>query len=82
MHSALNPSIRNFAKRFARMMNITSARANKVNFVKETPKRRITVTSSLNGISTDQLGNRVVVRGKALLSPSPPLYAAGIWTDV
>jgi hypothetical protein len=27
---------------------------------KETPRRRITVTSSLNEISTDQLGNRVV----------------------
>jgi hypothetical protein len=31
--------------------------------VKETPRRRITVTSSLNGISTDQLGNRGVVVG-------------------
>jgi hypothetical protein len=33
--------------------------------VKETPSRRITVTSSLNEISTDLLGNRVVVRGEA-----------------
>jgi hypothetical protein len=30
--------------------------------MKETPRRRITVTSSSNEISTDQLGNRVVVR--------------------
>jgi hypothetical protein len=29
----------------------------------ETPRRRITVTSSLKGISTDQLENRVAVRG-------------------
>jgi hypothetical protein len=28
--------------------------------MKETPRRRITVTSSLNEISTDQLGNIVV----------------------
>jgi hypothetical protein len=38
--------------------------------VKETPSRRITVTSSLNEISTDLLGNRVVVRGEALYCPS------------
>jgi hypothetical protein len=31
--------------------------------MKEKPKRRIAVTSSLNEITTDQLGNRVVVRG-------------------
>jgi hypothetical protein len=31
--------------------------------MKETPWRRITVTSSSNKISTDQLGNRVVMRG-------------------
>ncbi len=35
--------------------------------IKEAPRRSITVMSSLNEISTDQLGNRmVVVRGEAL----------------
>ncbi len=33
--------------------------------------------SSLNEISTDQLGNRVVVRGEALLRPTTPLSSAG-----
>ncbi len=32
-------------------------------------KRRITVTSSLNELSTDKLGNRLVVRGEVLLRP-------------
>ncbi len=32
---------------------------------KETPRKRMTVTSSLNEISTDQLRNRLVVRGGA-----------------
>jgi hypothetical protein len=32
-------------------------------YMKKTPRRRIMVTSSLNKISKDQLGNRVVVRG-------------------
>ncbi len=31
--------------------------------MKEAPRRRITVTSSLKETSTDQLGNRVVMRG-------------------
>jgi hypothetical protein len=31
--------------------------------IKETPRRRITVTSSLNEIATEQMGNRMVVRG-------------------
>jgi hypothetical protein len=31
--------------------------------MKGTPRRRITVTSSLNEISTDWLGNRVAVSG-------------------
>jgi hypothetical protein len=35
----------------------------RVNTMKETSRRRITVTSSLNEITTDQLGNRVVARG-------------------
>jgi hypothetical protein len=39
-------------------------------------RRRITVTSSLNETSTFQLGNRVVVRGVALLRPHPPLSTA------
>jgi hypothetical protein len=47
--------------------------------MEETPRRRITVTSSFHEISTDQLGNRVVVRGEALLIPHPS--EAGFWTD-
>jgi hypothetical protein len=47
--------------------------------MKETPRRRITATSSFHEISTDQLGNRVVVRGEALLFPHPS--EAGFWTD-
>jgi hypothetical protein len=39
-------------------------------------RRRITVTSSLNEMSTYQLGNRVVARGAALLRPHPPLSTA------
>jgi hypothetical protein len=40
--------------------------------MKETPRRRIAVTSSLNEISTDPLGNRVVDRDLLLrLSPAP-----------
>jgi hypothetical protein len=42
---------------------------------------RIKFTSSLNEISTDQLGNRVGgERGEALLRPS--LFTAGFWTDI
>ncbi len=39
----------------------------------ETPRRRITVTSSLNEISWDKLGNRVVVRegGFTPAAPTP-----------
>ncbi len=36
--------------------------------MKEIPSRRIMVTSSLNEISTDHLGNRVVVRGEVFLA--------------
>ncbi len=32
--------------------------------MKETPRRGVTAMSSLNEISTDQLGNSVVVRGE------------------
>jgi hypothetical protein len=42
--------------------------------MKETPRRRITVTSSVNEISTDQLGNRVVGEWvKRYSAPNPPL---------
>ncbi len=46
---------------------------------KETPRSRITVTSSSNEISTDQSGDRVVVRGEALLRPPPPLSTVCFW---
>jgi len=39
-----------------------SLRPKRVHIVKETPRRRITLTSSLNEISTNQLGNREIVR--------------------
>jgi len=48
---------------------------------REPTRRRITVTSSLNQISTDQVGKRVVVRWEALLRPPSPLPTAGSWTD-
>jgi hypothetical protein len=38
--------------------------------MKETLRKRITVSSSLNEISTTQLG-RVVRRGKVVLTPPP-----------
>jgi hypothetical protein len=41
--------------------------------------------SSLNKISTDQLGNRVVVTGEweSVTQPTPtPFYTAGFWTDI
>jgi hypothetical protein len=41
--------------------------------VKETLSRRITVTSSLNETFTDQLENRVVLRGKSVSPPTPSL---------
>jgi hypothetical protein len=44
--------------------------------MKEIPERRITVTSSLNEIFTDQLGNREVVWVEALLPP--PIYTASL----
>jgi hypothetical protein len=46
--------------------------------MKETARRRITVTSSLNGISTEQLGIRVVMGGEALLRPLPPLLYSSL----
>jgi hypothetical protein len=40
--------------------------------MKETPRRRITVTSSLNKMFRDQLGKKMVMRVKELLRPTPP----------
>jgi hypothetical protein len=45
--------------------------------MEETPRRRLTVTSSLIEISTDQLGNNVVMREESL-----PLPTAGVWTNI
>jgi hypothetical protein len=45
--------------------------------MEETPSKRLTVTSSLIEISTDQLGNNVVVREEAL-----PLSTVGVWTNI
>jgi hypothetical protein len=53
--------------------------------MKETPRRRIMVTLSLDKISTDQLGNRVVVRGKGINPPPSPFLqyiTAGFWADI
>jgi hypothetical protein len=50
--------------------------------MKETSRRRITVMSSLQEISTNQLGNRLVVRWEALLRPPPSLSTAGFWIDI
>jgi hypothetical protein len=47
-----------------------------VNISKETPRRIITVRSSLNKISTGQLGNKVVVRGGGV-TPSAFIQASG-----
>ncbi len=40
------------------------------------------VTSSLNKISMDQLGKRVLVRGEALLRPPPSYSVTSFWIDV
>jgi len=49
----------------------------------ETPRRRITVVSSFNEISTDQLGTRVVVRGGGGVTPSSPTSpTAGFSADI
>ncbi len=46
-------------------------------YMKETPRRKITVMSSFNEISTDQLGNRVVVREGGVTPPVPtPFYSS------
>jgi hypothetical protein len=46
--------------------------------MKETLRRRISVMSSLNEISKDQLRNRLAVRGKEChcIHPLPPLSTA------
>jgi hypothetical protein len=50
--------------------------------MKETPRRRITVTSSSNEISINKLGNRVVIRRTGITLPVPiPVSTAGFWTD-
>jgi hypothetical protein len=38
--------------------------------MKETPRRRITVKSSLHEISSYELGNRVAVRGRSFFPPA------------
>ncbi len=44
----------------------------------ETPRRRITVTSSLNEMSTDQLGDRMVMRGaRGYFALPTPFYSRG-----
>jgi hypothetical protein len=48
--------------------------------MKEKARGRITVTSSLYEISTDQPRNRVGVRGR--LTPPPPFFTANFWTDI
>ncbi len=50
-------------------------------YIKETPRRRIAVTSSLNEISTDQLGKRVEVRGERRYSARPHPAAGQIFKD-
>jgi hypothetical protein len=43
--------------------------------MKETPRRSITVTSSLNAIITDQLGDREIVRGRCYSARPHPFYS-------
>jgi hypothetical protein len=51
--------------------------------MKETQRRKITVTSSLNEISTEPLGKRMGERGYVLLLRLPPsLSTVGFWTDI
>jgi hypothetical protein len=50
--------------------------------MKETPRRRITVTSSLNDISTDQQGNSMVVQRGGVTQPIPTtLHSRLIFKD-
>ncbi len=58
-------------------------RAKKRTFTEDTQRRITTVTSSLKEISTDQLGNIVVVRVGGVTPPAPnPCYSTvGAWTD-
>jgi hypothetical protein len=43
--------------------------------MRETPRRKIVVVSFLNEISSDQLGNRMAVRGMLHRPPPPPFYS-------
>jgi hypothetical protein len=52
-----------------------------VSSMKETSRRRITVTSSLNEISTDQLRNRVVTGGGITPIPFYSRLLDGIFKD-
>jgi hypothetical protein len=47
----------------------------------KTPRRRITVMSSLTEISRNHQVNRVMVRGGGVTSSVPALSTAGFWTD-
>jgi hypothetical protein len=42
--------------------------------MKETLRRKITVTSSFNEVFTDQMGNRVAVRGRGDVTLSASFY--------
>jgi hypothetical protein len=50
--------------------------------MEEAPRRRITVTASLNEITTDQLGNRVVVRGGGYTALPHRCLKYSIWKDI
>ncbi len=52
--------------------------------IKETLRRRRTVTSSLLKYPRAQVGNRVVVRGRSITPPAPPppLSTACFWTKI
>jgi hypothetical protein len=54
--------------------------------MEETPRKKVTVTSSLIEKSTDQRGytvGRVVVRGGGITTPPSPLYTvAGFLADI
>jgi hypothetical protein len=61
-------------KDIIRYKNKNSEKCRIINYggMKKTPRRKITVTSSLNEISMDQWENRVVLREDASLCPSSP----------
>jgi hypothetical protein len=51
-------------------------------YMKDTPRRRVTVMSSLNEISTDQLRNRMVVWVGCVISSVPAGFCIGIKNDI